>query len=146
MLLLVPVLACSSGPAAERLTLRFVSASGSPSEPFSMEIAASEPERRRGLMYRRSLGTREGMIFLFPQSARQSFWMKNTFIPLDMVFVDSQWRVVGVLENVPPLTETPRSVDAASQYVLEFPGGVMGSLGIRAGDTVKVEGSLPAVR
>ena len=136
---------CTRRPAGDRVSLRFVDADGHPSEQFSMEVAASVPSRMRGLMYRRALGSREGMIFLFPDTRVQSFWMKNTYIPLDMVFVAPDWRVVGVLENVPPLTEDSRSVGVPSQYVLEFSGGTVRALGVKEGTLVRVEGQLPPI-
>jgi hypothetical protein len=72
--------------------------------------------------------------------------MKNTFISLDMIFVSSDWRVVGVLKNVPPLTEDRRSVNAPSQYVLEFAAGTAESHAIQPGTKVMVKGALPQSR
>lgn len=83
------------------------------------------------------------MLFLFPQSQRLTFWMKNTLIPLDMVFVGSDWTVIGVVENVPPQTEAPRYIDGNSQYVLEFNAGTAKRVGIVPGTVVRVSGDLP---
>lgn len=146
LLFLSSPVACSQPQSGDRASLWFVTPDGVASPHFSMEVANTEPQRRRGLMYRKSLGEREGMIFVFPDEVEHSFWMKNTYIPLDMVFVGSDWRIAGVIENVPPLNEESRSVQKPSQYVLEFPAGTMKTLGITAGASVKVEGDLPAAK
>jgi uncharacterized membrane protein (UPF0127 family) len=77
----------------------------------------------RGLMDRQSLDADKGMLFVFPTSEHQEFWMKNTFIPLDMVFIESNRRVLGVVRNATPMTEDPRGVEGESQYVLEVNAG-----------------------
>jgi uncharacterized membrane protein (UPF0127 family) len=111
-----------------------------------MEVAATPQMRSKGLMFRRSLESEAGMLFLFPKPGQLSFWMKNTFIPLDMVFVSSDWRVVGFVENVPPQTETSRMVSGESQYVLEFAAGTVKRIGIVEGAKVLVDGALPAIQ
>ncbi len=136
--------ACSQQPESGKVLLWFVSPQGVESAKFSMEVASTEPQRRKGLMYRHSLGPREGMLFLFPENGMRSFWMKNTYISLDMVFVSPDWRVAGVLANVPPLTEDSRRIDKPSQYVLEFAGGTTAKLGIGPDWSVKTEGPLPS--
>lgn len=94
-------------------------------------------------MFRKSLGAQEGMVFVFPNDEDHSFWMKNTYIPLDMVFVSKEMRVVGILPDVPPLTEEPRSVGFPSRYVLEFAAGAMKASGIATGAHVTIDGTLP---
>ncbi len=113
---------------------------------FKVEVASTNDERAKGLMFRRDLGSKQGMLFIYPQQARLSFWMKNTLIPLDMIFVSGEWKVVGIIENATPLSEESRSVDAESQYVLEFVGGTAARIGIREGATVEVRGVLPQAR
>jgi uncharacterized membrane protein (UPF0127 family) len=144
--LCVFLVACRPASGLPTVNLTFTSPTGEKTQSFLMEVAATQESRTRGLMFRRSLDSDKGMLFLFPKPGRLSFWMKNTFIPLDMVFVSSDWRVVGSLENVPPQTETPRMVEADSQYVLEFAAGTVKRLGVLAGARVDVEGELPAVR
>jgi uncharacterized membrane protein (UPF0127 family) len=73
------------------------------------------------------------MLFIFPSSRHLSFWMRNTLLPLDMFFIDSNWNVVGVVENAEPLTESPREVDGFSQYVLEVNAGFAKRHGLGAG-------------
>ncbi len=113
---------------------------------FSVEVASNDEERSKGLMFRRELAPRNGMLFLFPAERKLSFWMKNTLIPLDMVFISRDWRVVGVVTNAAPLSEEVRGVDGISQYVLEFAGGTAARVGISSGATVKVRGELPMAR
>jgi uncharacterized membrane protein (UPF0127 family) len=94
-------------------------------------------------MFRRELPEDRGMVFVFPEQQIQSFWMKNTLIPLDMVFVSQDGTVVGVVENAAPLTEEPRSVGIPSLYVLEFAAGAAKKFGISSGSKVKFLGELP---
>jgi uncharacterized membrane protein (UPF0127 family) len=110
---------------------------------FHVELARTEPEREKGLMYRERLAPDAGMLFLFERPSVQTFWMKNTLIPLDMVFIASDLSVVGVVANAQPLTLTARSVGEPSQYVLEIGGGLAARLGIRAGGRVQIQGIGP---
>jgi hypothetical protein len=87
-------------------------------------------------MYRSQLEPEAGMIFVFEEPSVQRFWMKNTLIPLDMIFIGKDRKIVGVVENAAPETETERMVGAPSQYVLEIGGGLAARLGIRAGESV----------
>jgi uncharacterized membrane protein (UPF0127 family) len=102
-----------------------------------VEIARNEPERQRGLMYRRSLDAGQGMIFLWEQPEKLKFWMKNTYIPLDMIFIGGDKRVVYVEENAEPLTTITRGPDEESQFVLEVPGGWARAHGVERGVPVK---------
>lgn len=89
----------------------------------AVEVARDPQDRARGLMFRTSLDALGGMIFIFDEEAIHPFWMKNTYIPLDMIFISEAKIVVGVLENVPPRTTTSRSVDLPSRYVVEVNAG-----------------------
>jgi uncharacterized membrane protein (UPF0127 family) len=97
-------------------------------------------------MYRRSLAETAGMIFIFPDQRENTFWMKNTYIPLDMVFVDQEMKVAGILHEVPPLNEAPRSVGKPSMYVLEFAAGIAKRHRVKEGAKLVVLNPLPAVR
>lgn len=88
-----------------------------------VEVAKTDAERERGLMFRRDLPPGQGMIFLFAQSEEHGFWMHNTLIALDMIFLDEDRTVVGVVADAAPLTDTPRTVHAPSRYVVEVGGG-----------------------
>jgi uncharacterized protein len=104
--------------------------------PFKVELAISAAEHERGLMYREHLDPDAGMLFISDSPRRQVFWMKNTLIPLDMIFIGADWRIAGIVENAEPKTLTAREVPAPSQYVLEIGGGLSARYGIRAGQTV----------
>jgi uncharacterized membrane protein (UPF0127 family) len=105
-----------------------------------VEVAATPDSRERGLMWRKSLPAGTGMLFVFPGDAVQSFWMKNTLIPLDMLFINSGAKLVGIIENAEPRTLTGRSVGVPSQYVLEVPGGWTQTVGVTTASTVEFEG------
>ena len=104
---------------------------------FSLEVADTEPLRQRGLMFRDSLPQTGGMLFIFDEEEPRSFWMKNTKIPLDMIFISTEKKVQGILAAVPPMNEEPRSVPGvASRYVVELASGVAAERGIAVGDVV----------
>ena len=88
-----------------------------------VEIAADDASRVRGLMYRRSLEPDRGMIFVFPTTEEHSFWMHNTLLSLDMIFLDESRSVIGVVANAAPQTDTLRTVGKPSRYVVEVAGG-----------------------
>ena len=111
--------------------------------PVRVELARTDSERERGLMYRKYVDTDAGMLFLFPRPAPLAFWMRNTLIPLDMIFIDQDRHILGIVENAEPKTETARRVDGDSQYVLEIAGGLSHRWGIHAGSGVEFEGSIP---
>jgi uncharacterized protein len=106
---------------------------------FQVEIADSPAKRELGLQYRRDLAPDRGMIFLFPAETEQTFWMKNTPIPLDMIFIDHERRIVGIVEQTMPFSLDARSVGKPSQFVLEINGGLAKRYGIQAGDRVRFE-------
>ncbi|HET9754725.1 MAG TPA: DUF192 domain-containing protein [Myxococcales bacterium] len=88
-----------------------------------VEIADTPQAEARGLMFRRSLEPDSGMIFVFPDTQDRAFWMHNTLIPLDMIFLDESRTVVGVVANAPPQTDTLQSPHKPSRYVVEVAGG-----------------------
>lgn len=104
-----------------------------------VEIAVTPDETQRGLMWRRELPAGKGMLFIFDEEQDHSFWMKNTLIPLDMIYIGADLRVAGVVENAEPRTLTGRSVGRPSRYVLEVPGGWAAKAGVRAGGKVKLD-------
>ena len=108
-----------------------------------VELAKTEPERQRGLMNRPHLDENAGMLFLFEDEEEQGFWMKNTLIPLDMIFVRADMTVAGVVENAEPLTLDNRSVGTPSRYVVEVNGGWARARGITEGTQVRFEGVEP---
>jgi uncharacterized protein len=105
-----------------------------------VELARSDPERMKGLMFRQSLDSGRGMLFLFERPDHLKFWMKNTYIPLDMIFIGADRRIVGIEENAEPLTLSPRGPDGESQFVLEVPGGWTRAHGVEPGQDVRFVG------
>ncbi len=103
-----------------------------------VEVARTAAERAQGLMYRDKLGDDAGMLFVMPGDDTWGFYMRNTYIALDMVFVDADFVVVGVVANVPPLTETTRRVERPSRYVLELRAHRAAELGLVPGARVDV--------
>jgi uncharacterized protein len=112
-------------------------------EPITVrvEIARTEAERRRGLMFRQHMDEGTGMLFLFEAPSQLSFWMRNTYIPLDMIFIAPTLRVLGIVENAEPMTDTSRSVPGSSQYVLEVNAGFSRRHGLGEGTKVRFEGA-----
>jgi len=107
---------------------------------FSVEIADTPSKREMGLMYRKEMAADRGMIFIFPQEYPQSFWMKNTPLPLDMIFISAGKKIVGIVEQAVPFSLDPRGVPTPSQFVLEINGGLAQKHGIRVGDAVAFDG------
>jgi uncharacterized membrane protein (UPF0127 family) len=103
-----------------------------------VEVARTPEARSRGLMFRTRLPPEEGMLFDFEKNSRHPFWMKNTLIPLDMIFIDEDGTIVGIVENAEPKTTAPRD-GGRSRYVLEVNGGYCASLGVKTGDRVRFE-------
>lgn len=123
------------GVRMETAQVTFPDAPGTPS--VVVELAASDTQRARGLMYRSHMAKNAGMLFLPDGPPKvQTFWMKNTCIPLDMMFIDKNGVIVGILQNVPPMNLDQRSIPKPSSYVLEVNGGWSESAGVRTGQRV----------
>lgn len=106
---------------------------------YTVELALTASERSQGLMFREHLEDDAGMLFVFEDMRVQSFWMKNTRIPLDMIFIDDNLVIAGIVESAEPLTLNSRRVDKESRYVLELAGGVSRKRGIAPGQQVAFE-------
>ncbi|WP_415184624.1 DUF192 domain-containing protein [Phaeovulum sp.] len=100
---------------------------------FSVEIADDPGKRAKGLMGRQKLASGAGMLFIYEQPQEVAFWMKNTPLPLDMVFIDQQGRVVRVHDGAVPFDETPIPSGAAVLMVLEINGGLAARIGLKPG-------------
>ena len=105
-------------------------------ETFSVEVANTPEAATRGLMWRKSLGPREGMLFDFGQEREQSFWMKNTLVSLDLVFISEAQTVVGLIERAAPRSLHSLSIGLPSRYVLEISAGTCAQMGVRVGSRV----------
>jgi uncharacterized membrane protein (UPF0127 family) len=132
--LLLAALLCSSCSAGDP----YVVLKG---ERFSVELAETREKQALGLMFRDSLPADHGMLFIFPVESMQSFWMKNTRIPLDIFYFDEELRLVNVAENARPC-RTPRCPGYPStgpaKYVLELNAGKAAELGAGAGDVLEL--------
>jgi uncharacterized protein len=104
---------------------------------FAVEIADTEAERARGLMFRESLGSSEGMLFVYDKPHSPSFWMKNTLIPLDMLFITPEGAVQSVKDRAQPGDLTPVNGGDGVIAVLEIKGGMSMLLGIPPGDEIR---------
>lgn len=131
-----PACAAPGGP-------RAILESGGKSLVVQVELADTPEKRERGLMFRKELADGHGMLFLFDEEAEHSFWMKDTLIPLDLIFVDTAGRVTGIVARARPLTLEPR-IGGPSRVVLEVPGGWAAANGVKVGDRMRIEGIAPA--
>ncbi len=119
-----------------RVTLRGVT--------FQVELAADDHARAKGLMYRKEMAADAGMLFVFPEAQIRSFWMKNTLIPLDILYFDHRKKIVSISKNTPPCRNTTtRCVNYPSkkpaQYVLEINAGLSDKYGFNTGDELFIE-------
>jgi uncharacterized membrane protein (UPF0127 family) len=120
--------------ASAEQTLEIVTRAGV--HTFAVELAATDEERSRGLMYRRELPEGTGMLFDFKRDLNVTMWMKNTYIPLDMIFIRSDGRIHRIAENTVPESEQIIAAGGSVRAVLEVIGGTSRKLGIRPGDRV----------
>lgn len=104
---------------------------------YYLELAIDLEQQRRGLMHREHMAENFGMLFVYDAPRPQSFWMKNTLIPLDMLFIGEDLRVGSIVERAKPKSRTPRSSSAPAQYVLELVGGQSAQHRLQAGDRVE---------
>jgi uncharacterized membrane protein (UPF0127 family) len=102
------------------------------------ELVRSEHDTMRGLMYRKSMGADRGMLFDLAVRDDHKFWMHNTCIPLDLLYIDEDGLLVGIVENAPTLDDTSRGVDCPSRWVLEVNAGWSRKHGVKAGQHVKL--------
>lgn len=133
---------CAAGTALEASEAgleqtRLCILSGTKTHAFIVEIARTSPQQARGLMFRTELADDKGMIFPFGEPRMASFWMKNTVIPLDIIFVRSDGKIENIAANTTPYSTDPVESTAAVSAVLELRGGLSAELGIKPGDTVR---------
>ena len=132
-LLSLAVLTCSSCVAQDP----YVVLKG---QRFTVELAETTEQQALGLMFRDSMADDHGMLFLFPTESRRRFWMKNTRIPLDIMYFDKDLRLVSVADAKPCRTPScpTYASEGPAQYVLELNAGKAAELGVRPGDELKV--------
>ncbi len=103
---------------------------------LDIEIAETAYETQTGLMYRNSMEDGQGMLFIFPDVAYHSFYMKNTKFPLDIIYIDEQLKVASIIKNAQPLNESSLPSQVPVKYVLEVKAGLSDVWGIKAGDKI----------
>jgi uncharacterized membrane protein (UPF0127 family) len=133
-LLLLPNLGSGWVRAADLQTLEIAGKGGV--HVFTVELAANDEERARGLMFRKELPEGRGMLFDFQHDQDVSFWMQNTYIPLDMIFIRGDGRILRIAENTEPLSTRMIPSGGPVRGVLEVIGGTARKLGIEPGDKV----------
>jgi hypothetical protein len=128
------VLLIGAAPAKSELVI--VTAGGA-RHAFTVELANDDDTRTRGLMHRRALAANAGMLFDYGRPGQVAMWMRNTLIPLDMLFIATDGRVVNVHERAVPHDETPIPSAGPVRAVLELNGGTVARLGIKPGDRIE---------
>lgn len=142
LFLALGILSCSCGnESSSSPTVTLQDSQGATLATVEVEIADSEAERATGLMFRESLGENQGMLFVFPSDTQSSFWMRNTLISLDMVFIDVNGLVVDLIENATPESDTLLTPRQSYRYVLEVNGGFAARHGVPIGGRAQIPSS-----
>jgi uncharacterized membrane protein (UPF0127 family) len=133
---------CPKDPTGNlKLPLGKITFSDAPGSPqVDVELARDEASRERGLMYRTSMPESHGMLFSWDDERVRNFWMHNTCIPLDMLYVTKEGVISGILEQVPTLNDAPRGVQCPVAHVLELNAGWARAHGLAPGMKLKIEG------
>ena len=124
----------SAAPAAEMQTLEI--ATGNGVQSFSVEVMTNDADRAKGLMFRRELPDGQGMLFNFQTDQEVAFWMENTFISLDLIFINADGRIRRIAEKAEPMSRATIPSGGPVRAVLEVIGGTASKLGIKEGDRV----------
>jgi len=122
--------------------LTFFKKDGKEVKKIDIEIADNGPERQQGLMWRKSMPENEGMLFIFPEMDMQAFWMKNTIMSLDIVYVDDNKEIVKIYKNTAPYSEKSLPSEKKSIYVIETVAGFCDKFGITPGDKISYNSSI----
>jgi uncharacterized membrane protein (UPF0127 family) len=128
------LLAAGPGVAADASVLEIASKSGV--HTFSVEVVDNDADRAKGLMFRKSLPEGTGMLFDFKREQDVSFWMQNTYIPLDMIFIRADGRILRIAENAVPMSTEQIPSRGPAKGVLEVTAGTARKMGIEPGDRV----------
>lgn len=131
--LLLAAAAGAAGLATEALEIE----TGAGSRDFVVEVARTTEEQGKGLMYRREMAPDAGMLFVYPAVSRVTMWMKNTFIPLDMLFIGAEGRITHIVERTVPQSNELIGSNGPVRAVLELNAGTASRLGIKVGDQVR---------
>ncbi|MDY0080735.1 MAG: DUF192 domain-containing protein [Ignavibacteriaceae bacterium] len=117
-------------------TISFLSTEGKEIKTIDMEVADTEYDTQLGLMFRKSMKETESMLFIFPNEEPRSFWMRNTYIPLDMIFVSGEKKIVMIQKNTKTLSDQSYPSILPAKYVVEVVGGFTTKYGIKEGDSI----------
>lgn len=137
--LIFALLCCLHTAAVAATPLATVTIHGEPPRQFRVEVAATPESRSQGLMYRTELADDAGMLFIFERAAEVAFWMRNTYLSLDMIFIDQHGKIVHIHPDARPLDDTLIGSGRPVTQVLEINGGLAAKLGIEMGQTVTVQ-------
>lgn len=110
-----------------------------PFRTFTIEVAATAETMRQGLMYRKALDRDAGMLFVFPQDRQARFWMRNTLLPLDMIFIRKDGEIESIVERYDTQSDVASLSKGLVRYVLEINAGVSRQLGIKPGHFVRIK-------
>jgi uncharacterized membrane protein (UPF0127 family) len=116
--------------------LTFLKKDGKEVKKINIEVADNGPERQQGLMFRKSMPENEGMLFIFPEDDDQAFWMKNTIMPLDIIFINSDKQIVKIYKNTTPYSEKSLPSGKKAMYVIETVAGFCDKFGVAEGDKI----------
>lgn len=125
--------AAAGGPVLEPLSIETKSGT----HAFEVELAVTDAQQRKGLMFRRQMPANAGMLFLYDNGSRVTMWMSNTYIPLDMLFIAADGRITHIVERTVPFSTELIGSNGPVRAVLELNGGTASRLGIEVGDVVR---------
>lgn len=133
---------CSSSPStstANTKPLKIISQETHQEIIFQVELATTHEQQMRGLMFRQNMALDHGMFFIFDQDQTGSFWMKNTYIPLDIFYIDAKGQILSIVQNATPLSEESLRAEKPYRYVLELNGGVAKKYSFKPQDKVELQ-------
>jgi uncharacterized membrane protein (UPF0127 family) len=134
-----PAASCPPDPEAnQKVPVVHVAFPDAPQAAVEADLVSTAHDTQRGLMYRKSMPESRGMLFDLRVRSEHEFWMHNTCIPLDLLYVDDDGFIVGIVENAPTLDDTPRGVGCPSRYVLEVNAGWTRRHGVKAGQHITI--------
>lgn len=116
--------------------LQITDSSGVVKKVLKIELADNTFEQQTGLMYRKHLDQNKGMLFIFEDTIMRSFYMKNTYISLDLIYIDAEHNIVSIVKSAEPLNEKSLPSEAPAKYVLEINGGLSDTWGLIPGDKI----------
>ena len=116
--------------------LTFSDSTGKTKDKINIQIADTDFDRQLGLMFRKSMGENQGMLFIFPQESVQSFWMRNTYISLDMIFVNANKKIITIHPDTKILSDQSYQSTGPAKYVIEVDAGFANKFNIKVGDKV----------